>query len=271
MPQQTTLERDLQNVNVKDIDVWDEVNVRHTEVTVGLEELAASIKEIGLQQPPLVQKSNGRYKLISGQRRFLAIRDILHWSTMPVLVLKTPLDILNAKIASVSENIHKRDVPSSDLSTVCVYLKDKLGSEKAAAKALGISIRKFREHLQYEGVPQELKQMVEEGNLKRQDALRLSEIVTDTKTAVKYANEIAKLPKPKKERYFVVLSQNPKIPLSELPKQAEALKYKNKVIIHFTDKQALALSQASIKYDSEPEVISKNAVIEWLKKEGLVD
>lgn len=271
MPQQTTLDTELKQVSVKDIDVWDEVNVRHTEVNDGLEELAASINEIGLQHPPLVQKADGRYKLISGQRRFLAIRDILKWPTIPVLVLSSPMDVIRAKIASVSENIHRRPVSEGDLATVCVYLKERLGSEKEAAKVLGISIPKFRSALKFEGVAPELKEMVRIGEIKQSDALRLSEIVIDTKTAITYAKAIAKLPNPKKERYLTVISEDPKISLKELPNKAESLKYKNTLTIHFNNKQALALSQASIKYDSEPEVLSKNAVIDWLKKEGLVE
>ena len=37
-----------------------------------LQELVASIKEIGILQPPVVRKNGARYELIMGERRFRA-------------------------------------------------------------------------------------------------------------------------------------------------------------------------------------------------------
>jgi len=47
-----------------------------------LEELAESIKSEGLLQPPVV---NQDYKLIAGERRLRAMRDILKWTEIPVI------------------------------------------------------------------------------------------------------------------------------------------------------------------------------------------
>ncbi len=55
-----------------------------------LNELTASIKEIGILQPPVVrQKPNGSYELIMGERRFRAAK-AAGLKTIPVIIRQTP-------------------------------------------------------------------------------------------------------------------------------------------------------------------------------------
>jgi hypothetical protein len=55
---------------------WDR-NVHKTAVESGLDELAASIAAHGLLNPLLVRKAaKGRYAVIAGQRRYLALRQL---------------------------------------------------------------------------------------------------------------------------------------------------------------------------------------------------
>jgi ParB family chromosome partitioning protein len=48
-----------------------------------LEVLAASIATVGLLQPPVITEDG---LLICGERRLLAMRDILRWTLIPVIV-----------------------------------------------------------------------------------------------------------------------------------------------------------------------------------------
>ena len=52
-----------------------------------IEELASSIKELGLIQPVTVQKNNNNYELISGERRFRAFK-FLNLNEIPAYVRK---------------------------------------------------------------------------------------------------------------------------------------------------------------------------------------
>ena len=55
-----------------------------------LNELIASIKEIGILQPPVVRKvSEGRYELVMGERRFRAAK-AAGLKTIPVIIRQTP-------------------------------------------------------------------------------------------------------------------------------------------------------------------------------------
>ena len=72
---------------------------------VALEELIASIKEIGILQPPVVRQTTpGKYELIMGERRFRAAKTA-GLKTIPVIIRQTPDNELLRE--ALIENIHR--------------------------------------------------------------------------------------------------------------------------------------------------------------------
>jgi ParB family chromosome partitioning protein len=70
-----------------------------------LNELALSIKEVGLLQPPVVRSlGNGKYQLIMGERRFRAAK-LAGLKTIPVIIRQTSDDQLLRE--AIVENIHR--------------------------------------------------------------------------------------------------------------------------------------------------------------------
>jgi ParB family chromosome partitioning protein len=70
-----------------------------------LTELALSIKEVGLLQPPVVRSlGNGKYQLIMGERRFRAAK-LAGLKTIPVIIRQTSDDQLLRE--AIVENIHR--------------------------------------------------------------------------------------------------------------------------------------------------------------------
>jgi len=70
-----------------------------------LAELAASIKEVGVLQPPVVRDlKNGKYELIMGERRLRASK-IAGLTTIPVIIRATPDNELLRE--ALLENIHR--------------------------------------------------------------------------------------------------------------------------------------------------------------------
>ena len=69
-----------------------------------LQELVASIKEIGILQPPVVRKSGARYELIMGERRLRAAK-IAGLKQIPVIIRQTPNNELLRE--ALIENIHR--------------------------------------------------------------------------------------------------------------------------------------------------------------------
>jgi ParB family chromosome partitioning protein len=70
-----------------------------------LNELIASIKEIGILQPPVVRQTTpGRYELVMGERRFRAAK-AAGLKTIPVIIRQTPDNELLRE--ALIENIHR--------------------------------------------------------------------------------------------------------------------------------------------------------------------
>ena len=70
-----------------------------------LDELIASIKEIGILQPPVVRQTTpGKYELIMGERRFRAAK-AAGLKTIPVIIRQTPDNELLRE--ALIENIHR--------------------------------------------------------------------------------------------------------------------------------------------------------------------
>jgi ParB family chromosome partitioning protein len=70
-----------------------------------LNELIASIKSVGILQPPVVRKvSEGRYELIMGERRFRAAKAV-GLTSIPVIIRQTPDNELLRE--ALIENIHR--------------------------------------------------------------------------------------------------------------------------------------------------------------------
>ena len=73
--------------------------------TEALNELASSIKEVGVLQPPVVRDlGNGKYELIMGERRLRASK-LAGLRTIPVIIRQTPDNELLRE--ALLENIHR--------------------------------------------------------------------------------------------------------------------------------------------------------------------
>lgn len=73
-----------------------------------LAELAADIATNGLASPPLVRPIGDRYQLVAGERRLRAMRDVLRWPTIPLLV--ADLDDNAARALMWAENDKRSDL-----------------------------------------------------------------------------------------------------------------------------------------------------------------
>ena len=71
-------------------------------------ELVASIKSVGILQPPVVRKvAENKYELIMGERRFRAAQ-IAGFSSIPVIIRQTPDNELLRE--ALIENIHRSNL-----------------------------------------------------------------------------------------------------------------------------------------------------------------
>ena len=101
-------------------------------------ELVASIKEIGILQPPVVrQTSPGRYELVMGERRFRAAK-IAGLRSIPVIIRQTPDNELLRE--AIIENIHRSQLnPLEEAAAYTQLLQDFNCTHDELAHKLGRS------------------------------------------------------------------------------------------------------------------------------------
>jgi ParB family chromosome partitioning protein len=103
-----------------------------------MSELVASIKEIGILQPPVVrQTSAGRYELIMGERRFRAAK-LAGLRSIPVIIRQTPDNELLRE--ALIENIHRSQLnPLEEAAAYTQLLQDFNCTHDELAQKLGRS------------------------------------------------------------------------------------------------------------------------------------
>jgi ParB family chromosome partitioning protein len=101
-------------------------------------ELVASIKEIGILQPPVVrQTSPGRYELVMGERRFRAAK-LVGLRSIPVIIRQTPDNELLRE--ALIENIHRSQLnPLEEAAAYTQLLQDFNCTHDELAHKLGRS------------------------------------------------------------------------------------------------------------------------------------
>jgi len=242
-------------------------NVRKSNLEEGIDELANSIKEIGVQQPIVVSPKGERYELIVGQRRYLACKK-LREREIPALItgVKTETE---ATIISFSENIHRLDLEYRDKMQIAIELRNKFGSIGRVAEQVGVTPATVRNWLGYSDVPEDIKKMVDEGKLSANTALRIWTNTPDEKQAVKIAEKIREIPRSEQRMVMIdLVRENLKKSPDEIVKMVKELK---PITIHVTQKVYNALTNASKKYESTQEDIIIDVLEEWLKKRGFIE
>lgn len=236
----------LREIPIKYIKVWKDVQARKLDRD-GIAELAKSIKNEGLQNPPMVQKSGkNEYLLMSGQRRLVALKR-LGAKKIPVLLLtqSTKYDVHDAKAASVVENLHRNKMNTKDMTAACVFLAESVGKAKAA-RSLGISSVTLKKYLGFAAVPEKLRQYVPK-ELSRDDATRLYQILPNLSKAIKVAEKIISLDQKLRKEYLRVLSRGPKSSHLKLLKKAKSGLLQQKVTILLNKSNARKLRSLAAK------------------------
>jgi len=188
---------------------------RTREVGKDLEELAANIKKVGLLQPIVVcPADNGRFEILTGQRRFLACQK-LGMTEIPAAILVGKVSPEVAKAISITENMIRQDMVQRDYIDACTFLFEKYGSVKAVSDETGLPVRKVAEYVKFAQLIPELKEEVRTGKLDLKTALRAQKaaIATTNDAApdvvLQFANEMKGLSGLQQDNIVKAASENP--------------------------------------------------------------
>jgi ParB/RepB/Spo0J family partition protein len=149
----------VEDIKISDIEIIE--NVRVSIKDAHLNELMASIKQHGLEQPIGVgQTKSGKYTLIFGHRRLTACKK-LGWKTIPAKISDEP-DLKDFLLLNVTENIQRKDVTVIELGRVCDRLKRQMDmNEKEIATSLSIPLGKVKDAMSiYSNFPKSLREDV---------------------------------------------------------------------------------------------------------------
>ena len=153
-----------------------------------LNELIASIKEIGILQPPVVRKvSEGRYELIMGERRFRAAK-AAGLKSIPVIIRQTPDNELLRE--ALIENIHRSQLnPLEEAASYAGLLTDFGCTHDELATKLGRSRPLISNMLRLLNLPPTVQRKVAAGVISAGHARALLGL-SDEKEIEKLANRI---------------------------------------------------------------------------------
>ena len=158
---------------------------------VALNELIASIKEIGILQPPVVrQTSLGKYELVMGERRFRAAK-AAGLTSIPVIIRQTPDNELLRE--ALIENIHRSQLNAlEEAAAYSQLLTDFNCTHDELAQKLGRSRPLISNTIRLMNLPTSVQQKLASGVLSASHAralLGLSDASAIEKLAARIVSE----------------------------------------------------------------------------------
>ena len=129
----------------------------------GLEQLADSIREVGVLQPILVVESAGRFRIVAGERRFRAAR-LAGLTFVPCM--QKNFAPQEAMLAALIENLQREDLnPIEEANAIHALMEQGGLTQQDAAKRLGKSRPAVANVLRLLSLPQLVQDMVSRGSL----------------------------------------------------------------------------------------------------------
>lgn len=131
---------------------------------LGLEELAASIREHGILQPIVVTVHDGGYRIVAGERRFRAAK-LAELDKIPAIV-RTLTDQHRLEL-SLIENIQRRDLSPIETATAYLKLRDQFNMtlDQIGQRVGNKSVSTISNTLRLLKLPSQVRQAIATGAL----------------------------------------------------------------------------------------------------------
>ena len=183
----------FQEIPLTDIDV-SEFNTRKDladgQADSSIDDLARSIERQGLLSPITVyRKPDGRYSLIAGQRRFLAIKTL--GKVTISCIVREQMESADATAISLVENVHRADMNPRDKAIAFNALLDKFVDLASVSRETGVGVPTIQKYIQLLNLAPEIQQKLAAGEAKNTDALaHLAKAIADPRKQVEIWDEI---------------------------------------------------------------------------------
>jgi ParB family transcriptional regulator, chromosome partitioning protein len=247
-----------------------ESQIRNVDTGKDIQELADSIKKVGLIQPISVRPTkNGKYEIIAGQRRVIAHRQ-LKAKTIRAQVVTRDLDELELKLLSLHENMSRLDLSAKDEKDACLILYRRYGDINLIIQETGLPAGKVRKYLKFHSLSSKMQQMVDQGDVGIDEALRAQKAASvsgkfDEEKAVSLAIEMKSMSGAQRSNLEKIFAENPK----QSVEAAIEKSIENKVT-QITTTISNNLLQ-SLKKFAKDEGMNQDSAVASLVEEGLTD
>lgn len=248
-----------------------EGNVRKTRQKSGLEELKASIQKLGLIQPIILIQEDSKYKLVVGQRRFLAFQE-LGKEKIPSIIIDS-ISLTTEKVVSFGENIHRKSLPYDDTIQVCNELFENSTGEpleriERISKTLGISPQTVSKYLAYRLIPEEVRKLVTEKKLSANLAYRITTAFwPNTQKIVKVSEYMTKMTKSEWERALTIGRKKPESTAEEIAQEAKKPQLIYELVIPLDRETNELLAKTAKDRKMDTVTLVRNLIDEFLESE----
>ena len=252
-------------------------NVRDHDAEKDLDELAASIEKHGLLQPVALLGEYGKapYKLISGQRRFLAHQQILKRKTIKAIFLGK-LSQAESVVRSLIENMQRLELGYEDTAKAITYLyKEFDNNDRKVHQETGLSLQKVREYIRIDAqATPKIKRLLNEGKVSAADVKRA---LHASQSNIAKAEELLDLmikrepTAHEKKRIVEYGEKNNAMPARKIVEEAMKPHIEDNIVISLPEEIRNALERATKKLSMEPEELASKALTEWLRSKGFLE
>lgn len=267
----------IHEVLVSDIQIsHDNVRESHANAIKDLEGLAASIQRHGLLQPVVLIGEPGKppYKLISGQRRFLAHQEILKRKEIRAVFAAKEMSKTEAVVRSLVENLQRVELEYADTARAVTFLYQKLGDEQEVQKSTGLSLQKIRDFILIEArATPKMKNLIRERKVSPIDVKRALRAAQDN---LKKAQEILDLiikykPTSNQKSRIVSYGQSNKgASAKTIFNEAMKARVEQNIIVTLPDDIRQGLEQATKSLRMEAEDLAAKVLSDWLRDQGFL-
>jgi len=203
-----------------------------------LNELADSIRQMGVLEPLIVRPVDDGYEVVIGERRYRASQQAgLH--KVPVIVR----DYTDEQVIELNlvENIQREDLSAVEKGNCCKQLiekfSDKYPTQGTIARKIGVSNESISAWIRLTKAPEEIQKIIapaekagvprEEGKLDYSTAVAITRQIDEPERQVEVAMEIAKsqLHREKAQQAVTIAAREPERPAQEVVKEVAEMPY----------------------------------------------
>ena len=253
-----------------------ELNVREGNKTKDLDQLADSIKQHGLMQPVVLVGTYGKppYKLIAGQRRFLA-HELIPKKKIRAVFAGKRLGDEKMIALSLIENLQTVDLNHADSMKAVTALYEHYGkNDRKVHEATGLSLRRVRDYISIESqASPKIKEMIRKGVSTADVKRALKAAQSNLRKAEKLLELMAQyqLTKYQKNRIVEFGEEDAELSAENILERARKPRVEEKIMVSLPEIVRAGLQRATEEMTMEAEELVFEVLEGWLNEQGFID